>query len=39
MHILAVDWSSKKEQVDLSKVEHLVIDEADKLFDHGFVEQ
>lgn len=29
----------KKEAVDLSKVEHLIIDEADKLFDHGFVQQ
>lgn len=29
----------KNEKVDLSKVEQLVIDEADKLFDQGFVEQ
>ncbi|CAK9681189.1 ATP-dependent RNA helicase CHR1 [Candida parapsilosis] len=29
----------KNEKIDLSKVEQLVIDEADKLFDHGFAEQ
>lgn len=29
----------KKEKIDLSKVEQLIIDEADKLFDQGFVEQ
>ncbi|ODV78004.1 ATP-dependent RNA helicase ROK1 [Suhomyces tanzawaensis NRRL Y-17324] len=29
----------KNETVDLSKVEQLIIDEADKLFDKGFVEQ
>ncbi|KAK6203205.1 ATP-dependent RNA helicase ROK1 [Scheffersomyces amazonensis] len=29
----------KKENLDLSKVEQLIIDEADKLFDQGFVEQ
>lgn len=29
----------KNENIDLSKVQQLVIDEADKLFDHGFVEQ
>ena len=25
--------------MDLSKIEQLIIDEADKLFDHGFAEQ
>lgn len=29
----------KNEKIDLSKVDQLVIDEADKLFDHGFAEQ
>ncbi|KAG5420734.1 ROK1 [Candida metapsilosis] len=29
----------KNEKIDLSKVEQLIIDEADKLFDHGFAEQ
>lgn len=29
----------KNETMELSKVEEVVIDEADKLFDHGFVEQ
>ncbi|KAI5949731.1 ROK1 [Candida theae] len=29
----------KNSKIDLSKVEQLVIDEADKLFDHGFAEQ
>lgn len=29
----------KNENMDLSKVEQLIIDEADKLFDQGFVEQ
>ncbi|ODQ80133.1 hypothetical protein BABINDRAFT_180101 [Babjeviella inositovora NRRL Y-12698] len=29
----------KEEAMDLSKVEHLIFDEADKLFDQGFLEQ
>ncbi|KAL6450978.1 CHR1 ATP-dependent RNA helicase CHR1 [Candida maltosa Xu316] len=29
----------KQGHIDLSKIEQLVIDEADKLFDHGFAEQ
>lgn len=36
---LRLNYSLKEEKVDLTRVLHLVLDEADKLFEMGFVEQ
>ncbi|CAO3587530.1 unnamed protein product [Absidia cylindrospora] len=32
-------YAVKEKEVDLSQVRHLILDEADKLLDHGFLEQ
>ncbi|PKU77662.1 DEAD-box ATP-dependent RNA helicase 57 [Dendrobium catenatum] len=36
---LRVDFAVRKRKLDLSRVEYLVLDESDKLFELGFVEQ
>ncbi|GAQ79052.1 ATP-dependent RNA helicase [Klebsormidium nitens] len=36
---LRLDHLVKEQKIDLSRVQHLVLDEADKLFEMGFVEQ
>jgi ATP-dependent RNA helicase DDX52/ROK1 len=32
-------YAVKEKEVDLSQVRHLILDEADRLLEHGFVEQ
>ncbi|ORY99133.1 P-loop containing nucleoside triphosphate hydrolase protein [Syncephalastrum racemosum] len=36
---LRLVWAIKENEVDLSSVRHLVLDEADRLLEHGFLEQ